>query len=257
MVAFRVGVQLQPQATDVAALRAAWREADDLGVDSIWLWDHFFPLYGDPAAAHFEAYTLLAAMAVDTARAEVGVLVTCNSYRNPDLLADMIRTVDHLSDGRAALGIGAGWFARDYEEYGYEFGTAASRLRALADALPRIMDRLGRLEPPPRGRLPILVGGAGEQVTLRLVAEHADAWNSFGPPERYRAKNAVLDHWCGRVGRNPRQIERTVAIRPAEVDDWRAYVDAGARHLIVMTGPPYRLDPVRTLLDAAQAARAG
>jgi probable F420-dependent oxidoreductase len=249
----KVGVQLHPQGTTIDELRAAWRAADALGVDSIWVWDHFFPLYGDPDAAHFEAYSLLAAMAVDTSGADIGALVACNSYRNPNLLADMARTIDHLSDGRFVLGIGSGWFTRDYEAYGYEFGTAASRLRALAANLPIIMDRLGRLEPPPRGRLPILVGGAGEKVTLRIVAEHADAWNTFGPPGNFAQKNAVLDQWCARLGRNPRQIERTVAIQPREVDDWKAYVDAGADHLIVMSGAPFDLEPVRRLLDAVNA----
>jgi probable F420-dependent oxidoreductase len=223
-----------------------------MGVDSIWLWDHFFPLYGDPDAPHFEAYSLLAAMAVETERADIGALVTCNSYRNPNLLADMARTIDHLSGGRFVLGIGSGWFERDYREYGYEFGTGPSRLRELAAALPVIMERFDRLEPPPRGRLPILIGGSGEKVTLRLVAEHADAWNTFGPPESFSRKSRVLDEWCERLGRNPRQIERTVGINVNEVGSLDAYVAAGADHLIVMVGPPFDLDPVKQLLDAVR-----
>jgi probable F420-dependent oxidoreductase len=248
---FDVGVQLHPQAS-VEALRAAWKGADDLGVDSVWVWDHFFPLYGDPNGPHFEAYTLLGAMAAETRHARIGALVTCNSYRNPSLLADMARTLDHLSDGRFVLGLGAGWFERDYAEYGYEFGTPASRLRALADALPVIMDRLGRLEPPPRGPLPILIGGGGEKVTLRLVAEHADGWNAFGPPEQYAHKNRVLDEWCERVDRKPAQIERTVAISPGEIGDADAYLAAGAEHIIVMLRPPFDLAPVEQLLRIAR-----
>jgi probable F420-dependent oxidoreductase len=246
----KIGVQLHPQATSVEALREAWRAADALGVDSIWIWDHFFPLYGDPDAEHFEAYTLLAAMAADTERAEIGALVTCNSYRNPNLLADMARTIDQISGGRFVLGIGSGWFERDYEEYGYDFGTAPSRLRDLERDLPVIMDRLGRLRPPPRGRLPILIGGSGEKVTLRLVAEYADAWNTFGPPANFAHKSRVLDEWCARVDRKPSQIERTVGIGATEVDDADAYVDAGADHLIVMISPPFDLEPVRRLLRA-------
>jgi probable F420-dependent oxidoreductase len=246
-------VQLHPQATTVEEIRAAWRAADALGVDSIWTWDHFFPLYGDPDAAHFEAWTLLSAMAVDTEQARLGLLVGCNSYRNPDLLADMARTVDHLSGGRLYLGIGSGWFERDYDEYGYEFGTAPGRLRALGEALPRMKARLGKLNPGPVGQLPILIGGGGEQVTLRLVAEHAQAWNTFGPPETYAHKNAVLDEWCSKLGRDPSEIERTVGIAQHEVDDAEAYLDAGATHLIVMTGHPYDLEPVERLLRLAQA----
>jgi probable F420-dependent oxidoreductase len=252
MARFRVGVQLHPQATTIDELRAAWRAADELGVDSIWTWDHFFPLYGAPDAAHFEGWSLLAAMAVDTNHARFGLLVGCNSYRNPDLVADMARTVDQLSGGRLYLGLGAGWFERDYQEYGYDFGTPASRLRDLGEALPRVKDRLARLVPGPVGPLPILIGGGGEKVTLRLVAQYADAWNTFGPVENFAHKNAALDNWCAKVGRDPGAVERTVAISPQEIDDADAYVDAGATHLIVMVGHPFDLTAVGELLEAAR-----
>ena len=263
MARFKVGVQLHPQHTPVEDLRNAWRAADDLGVDSIWTWDHFFPLYqaggpqtpgrpgGGLTGGHFEGWSLLAAMAVETRRAQLGVLVTCNSYRNPELLADMARTVDHLSGGRVILGIGAGWFKKDYEEYGYEFGTAPSRLRALGEALPRIEARLSKLNPPPLGELPILIGGSGEKVTLRLVAKHARLWNTFGPPEHFAAKSRVLEQRCAEVQRDPTEIERTVTLNDvADVDRVDAYLEAGAQHLILGRGHPFDLGPVRSLLKA-------
>jgi probable F420-dependent oxidoreductase len=249
----KVGIQLQPQATTVAALRRGWKAADEAGADSIWTWDHFFPLFGDPSAAHFEGMTLLAAMAVETRRAQIGLLVACNTYRNPHLLADMIRTVDHLSGGRAVLGIGAGWFERDYDEYGYELGTPASRLAALGEALPVIKARLAQLTPPPAGSLPILIGGAGEKVTLRLVAEHADMWNGFGPAAEWQAKNAVLDQWCDRVGRDRAAVERTVALDAATAArDAPSMVEVGATHLILMSSDPFAIDQI----EAVRAATA-
>jgi probable F420-dependent oxidoreductase len=246
----RIAVQLHPQATSMADLRAAWRAADAIpGIDSIWIWDHFYPLYGDPDAAHFEAYTTLAAMAADTANARLGALVTCNSYRNPQLLADMARTIDHISGGRFILGIGSGWFERDYTEYGYEFGTAIGRLHALRDTLPVIKDRLARLNPGPvNGHLPLLIGGSGEKVTLRLVAEHADMLNTFGPLDNFAHKNRVLDEWCEKVGRDPRSIERTVLINPDELAQRAEFGEAGADVLIVMTGSPFDLDPIAKAL---------
>lgn len=252
MTRYKVGVQLHPQVATVDEIRVAWNAADAMGVDSIWIWDHFYPLYGDPDANHFESYTLLAAMAAETTNATIGALVTCNTYRNPNLLADMARTIDLISHGRFVLGIGSGWFERDYTEYGYEFGTAPDRLRALEASLATIKDRIAKLTPGPAGDLPILIGGSGEKVTLRLVAEHAQMWNAFGPPESFAAKNAILNDWCARVNRDPSEIERTVAIQPNEIETASDYLDAGAQHLIVMVGTPYDLDPVQQLLDASR-----
>lgn len=253
MARFKVGMQLHPQHTSMEDLRAAWQAADRMGVDTIWTWDHFFPLYGNPDGSHFEGWSLLAAMAVDTTQARFGMLVTCNSYRNPELLADMARTVDHLSGGRLILGIGAGWFEKDYREYGYEFGTPTSRLADLRAALPRIKDRLARLDPPPLGPLPILIGGSGEQVTLRLVAEHAQMWNTFGPVEHFTKKSRILDEWCEKLGRDPTTVERTVALNSTEeIDRLDPYIEAGASHFILGRQYPFDLDPVERLLDLSR-----
>jgi len=249
MSSFKVGIQLHPQATTVAAMREAWQAADNLGADSIWVWDHFYPLYGDPDAEHFEAWTLLSVMAADTNNAMLGTLVTGNNYRNPELLADMARTLDHVTNGRMYLAVGAGWFERDYTEYGYEFGTAGSRLRQLETDLTRMKQRLAKLNPAPVGDLPIMIGGSGEKVTLRLVAEHATSWNTFGPPENFANKSAILDQWCAKVGRDPSEIERTVAVSADDVADIDRYVSLGAQHIIVMTGAPFDLDPLKALIE--------
>jgi len=245
---FQVGVQLHPQQTTTAALRDAWIRAEGLGVDSIWTWDHFFPLYGDEDGPHFEGWSLLAAMAATTTTARLGAMVTCDTYRNPDLLADMARTCDHLSGGRMYLGVGAGWFERDYTEYGYDFATAGERLRRLGDDLPRIKSRLAALNPPPVGPLPILIGGSGEKVTLPLVARFADAWNTFGPPESYAKKNSVLDRCCEDIGRDPGEIERTVCVGDADYARWEEFLDAGATHLILMCGEPFDFSKLEELL---------
>jgi probable F420-dependent oxidoreductase len=245
----KVGVNLLPEHTSLSSLRAAWREADALGVDSLWIWDHFFPVTGDPDGSSFECWTLIAAMASDTRRATVGSLVSACGYRNPDLLADMARTVDHLSGGRAVLGVGAGWLARDYEAYGYEFGRDAQRLADLEAALVRIRARLPRLRPPPVGALPILVGGSGEKVTLRLVAQYADAWNFIGGLEEFARKSDVLDAWARSVGRDPGAIERSVSVF-AEDDllPLATYRDAGVDHVIRSVRVPFDLGDVADLV---------
>jgi probable F420-dependent oxidoreductase len=246
----KIGVNLLPEHTSAPALREAWRAADAMGVDSLWIWDHFFPVTGDADGTSFECWALVAAMAADTARATVGSLVSAYGYRNPDLLADMARTVDHVSGGRAVLGLGAGWMQRDYEAYGYQFPPDGARLRELEAALVRVRDRLALLRPPPIGRMPLMVGGAGEKVTLRLVAQYADMWNCTGSVEEFQRKNAVLDDWCARVGRDPASIERTLSVFAEEAPlALSAYAEAGAQHVIRSVRHPFNLSDVAGLLE--------
>ena len=243
----RIGVQLQPQHADYAAIREALREAEDIGVDIAFNWDHFFPLYGDPDGLHFECWTMLAAWAEQTSRIEIGALVTCNSYRNPELVADMARTVDHISNGRLILGIGSGWKQKDYDEYGYDFGTAGSRLDDLGDALPRIESRLGKLNPLPTRPIPVLIGGGGVKKTLPLVAKHATIWHTFADLPEFTEKDAVLVEECRKIGRDASEIERSAgAPGDGPGADADALVAAGVTLLTVgIGGPDYDLSQVR------------
>lgn len=251
MTRIKIGCTVQPQHGTYAQMRETWQAVEEMGADSLWTWDHFYPLFGPEDGAHYEGYTLLAAMAEVTEAIPFGMLVTCNSYRNPNLLADMARTVDHISGGRHILGIGAGWFERDYIEYGYDFKTARERLRDLETALPIIMDRLAKLNPGPvNGHLPIMIGGSGPKVTLRLTAQYADMWNGGGTPESLAGKNQILDEWCEKIGRDPAEIERT-ALRGNRdmLDNAEQYVKQGFTHLIVnSTGPDYDLSLLRDML---------
>ena len=254
----RVGIQIAPQHATYQQIRQAWRAVDASGADTLFNWDHFFPQSGDPNGTHLDNWSAFGAMAEVTERVQIGCLVAANSYRNPNLLADMARTIDHISGGRFILGIGSGWNQRDYEEYGYEFGIAASRLKDLDRDMPVIVDRLGKLNPGPvNGSLPILIGGGGEKVTLRIVAQHATIWNGQGEPDALARKNQILDDWCAKVGRDPKEIERSAQINRKQMERLDEYLAAGITHIITdASGPNYDLSSLHGLIEWRDAQNA-
>jgi probable F420-dependent oxidoreductase len=247
----RISAQIQPHHQSYAAMRAAWLAAEALGVDALFTWDHTAPRFGDLTAESFEGWTSLAAMAEVTSRVELGVLVTSDAFRNPVLLADMARTVDHISGGRLVLGLGAGGWEEDWRGLGLELPSAGQRLRELEARLLLIEARLRARNPPPvRGRIPLLIGGNGERVTLRIVAQHADIWNGQGDPPELTRLNRILDDWCAQVGRDPAAIERSALLmRPAQAEHADAYLAAGITHLIYsVRAPANDFGPVEQLL---------
>lgn len=246
----RIAAQLHPQHGAWPDLRAAAIRADELGYDLLYTWDHFSPLYGAPDGAHFECWSLLAAWAECTSRVELGPLVACNLYRNPNLHADIARTVDHISGGRVVMGLGAGWFERDFERYGFEFGTRGNRIRALGRSVPAIIERLGALNPPPLRRMPLLIAGAGLELTLPIVAQRADAWHA-GFPDRPAELDTPIDalrRHCGAIGRDPGEIEWSVGVEPDDLDrfmdeDAQAYVDMGfTQFTLGFNGPAWAVE---------------
>jgi alkanesulfonate monooxygenase SsuD/methylene tetrahydromethanopterin reductase-like flavin-dependent oxidoreductase (luciferase family) len=235
----RVGALLWPQTEGWPALRDAALRADKAGLDSLWTWDHLMAIVGPWEKPILEGWTTLAALAVLTERPTLGLMVGANTFRNPGLTAKLATTLDHLSGGRAVLGIGGAWFEREHDAYGFEtwgsgFGERLDRLdesvmllRRLLDG-ERIADHAGRfyrmhdalIEPRPvQKRLPILIGGSGPKKTLRTTARYADAWNAGGSVEGLRAKDAILRERCAEVGRNPDEIERTTSVWMAIRDD--------------------------------------
>ena len=206
------------------------QEAEALGFHSIWLYDHFHTVPVPSQEVTFECWTSIAALARDTKRVRVGQIVTCNGYRNPALLAKMASTVDALSHGRLVLGIGAGWYEHEYRAYGYSYPETAERLKRLREALQIILAMWTQEEATfegtyyqvkgainqPKGvqkpHIPILIGGGGEKVTLRLVAQYGDACNVGGDIATIKHKFAVLKQHCDELGRDYNSIRRTTLI---------------------------------------------
>ena len=249
----KVGVLPWGQNVDWPTLRAVGQRADELGYDSLWTWDHLYPIQGDWQRPIFEGYLILAGWAAVTSRATLGLMVGANTFRNPALTAKLVTTLDHMSDGRAILGIGGAWFEREHKAYGIEFGSGfGERLDWLDEAVDLMAQMLrdgqgtarGRFyhatnvrnDPPPvQKRLPILIGGDGEKKTLHTVAKYADAWNTGGDVDFVRHKDEVLRRWCDEVGRDQAEIERTlgmgtVIIRDKESDGQSYYAEIQRQH---------------------------
>jgi F420-dependent oxidoreductase-like protein len=300
----RFGMQTAPQNTTWQELRATWKLIDSLGYDTAWTFDHFFPILSDPSGPCFEGWISLAALVAETSRVQAGVLVTGNTYRHPAVLAKMAATLDHVSGGRLIMGMGAAWFEMEHNAYGVPFHTTAERIHRLDEAA-EIIKRLwsekqvtfeGRYyqlkdaycEPKPlqQPRPPIMIGGSGEKLTLRVVASHADQWNTFGSPGLFRHKIEVLREHCAAVDRNfdgievswagaalvtdsrdekdellrrfaaafgitPEQYELGALVgSPSEVRDRIAqFIDVGVTHFIPIANTPFNHESIRRFAE--------
>ena len=236
----KLGALCWNQYTDWPALLEAGRTVDRLGYDTLWTWDHLYPIVGSSDGPMMEGWLTLAAWAQATERVRIGLMVGANTFREPALTAKMATTLDHISGGRAILGIGGAWFEEEHLAYGIPFGSGfPERLRWLGEALsvmrgmlhgerptasgPRYSAMAVRNDPMPlQERLPLLIGGGGEQVTLKLVARYGDANNVGGGIANVTRKDAILVRHCETVGRDPAEIERTTGIGAVVIRDSRA-----------------------------------
>jgi alkanesulfonate monooxygenase SsuD/methylene tetrahydromethanopterin reductase-like flavin-dependent oxidoreductase (luciferase family) len=241
----KLGAALWSQASDWPGFLGAAQRAELLGYDHVWTWDHLLAIFGDPDQTIFEGYTALAAVAQATERIRLGLFVGANTFRNPALAVKALTTIDHISGGRAIMGIGGAWFEREHEAFGFDFGSGfGQRLDWLAEAAPATRALLDgdevtsapggryefdhlRVKPRPvQAHLPIMVGGGGEKKTLRIVAQYADIWNAFGTPDTLARKDGILREHCAAVGRDQATIERSVGckitIRSTEAEALKA-----------------------------------
>ncbi|MGH7947942.1 MAG: LLM class F420-dependent oxidoreductase [Candidatus Binataceae bacterium] len=310
----RFGIQTGQQSIDWLTMSDLWRKADEWGYDSLWNFDHFYPIFvPDPAGPCMEAWTTLSALAQVTKRARVGTLVNGNTYRNPCITAKMATTLDHISGGRFNLGIGAGWFEGEHKSFGVDFKTVRGRLEALEESLRIITGMLSgervTLEgkhytvtgavcnplPLRKPHPPIMIGGSGEKVLLKLVARYADMWNTGASAERMKELGAVIHRHADVAKRDPDEIEKTVMLMfcyraPKEREDAMAniaalirqttpedarkqamiggrdecldtverYRKAGVTHFIFTLLAPYQLDEVQRFAEEVMpAARKG
>jgi F420-dependent oxidoreductase-like protein len=293
----RFGVHTGLQHTTVDELRSVWTRVEALPYDWISVWDHFDPAdRDDPHGVNLDAVAMHTALAMHTTRVRCGNLVYCTGYRHPAVLANAAATMDHLSGGRITMGLGAGWHADECAAYGLPLEPPGVRLRRLDEAIQVIRLLLteevadfdgefyslrgARAEPKPvQERLPLLVGGGGKKVTLRIAAQHADAWNlAFAPPDVYAKRARQLEEHCEAVGRDPATIEKTVNVlldwdgttlierftptslelfRPSVltgstaqvVDQVAAFLAAGAQHLNLALRAPFDVESIERFAD--------
>ena len=224
----RFGIQTSQQNVEWSSMLDLWQKAEAWGYDSLWNFDHFYPIFVDPNGPCLEGWTTLAALGQATSRVRIGHLVNGNTYRNPCVLAKMAATLDHVTNGRLNLGIGAGWFELEHNAFGLDFKTVRGRLDALDEAC-RILKGMftgepfslkgkhytidnarGLPVPVQKPHPPIMIGGSGEKILLRIVAEHADMWNTSGDADRLGHLVDVIRRHGDAVGRDTRQIEKTV-----------------------------------------------
>jgi alkanesulfonate monooxygenase SsuD/methylene tetrahydromethanopterin reductase-like flavin-dependent oxidoreductase (luciferase family) len=270
----RLGALCWNQYTDWASLREAGIRADDLGYDSIWTWDHLYPIVGSDDGPIIEGWLTLAAWAERTERARIGLMVGANTFRNPALVAKMATILDHISGGRAVLGIGGAWFETEHRAYGIEYGgSPGERLRWLEEAV-KIMrgmlhgeepsgDRYYRAKavrndpPPVQERLPLLVGGGGERKTLRIVARYADACNVGGGFDNVKRKDEILRRHCEEVGRDESEIERTANLGTCVIRDDPSEAQRVLEDIFRRNGNanPWRSQLVGTAEQVADAMR--
>jgi alkanesulfonate monooxygenase SsuD/methylene tetrahydromethanopterin reductase-like flavin-dependent oxidoreductase (luciferase family) len=228
----KLGILLWSQAASWPAMLDAAKRIDRLGYDHLWTWDHLYAIFGDPYQPIFEGWTSVAAWAMATERTRLGLLVGANTFRNPGLVAKSATTLDHISGGRAILGIGGAWMEPEHRAHGIDFGSGVGQrldwLDESVGAMRRVLDGESvtsepggryafddvRHQPPTVQRhLPIMIGGSGEKKTLRTVAKYADMWNAMGTVELMAHKIEVLREHCAAVGRDPSEIEFTLGVK--------------------------------------------
>jgi F420-dependent oxidoreductase-like protein len=283
-VRLRFGVQPRPEHVTYDDILRCWQTCDELGFDSAFTFDHFIPIDGKPGPC-LEGWTLLAALAAQTKRLKVGVLVTGNTYRYPAVLAKMAATVDQVSHGRLILGMGAGWFEAEHTAYGIPFYTKGGRARRLVEAVQvvkalftqdkatftgkyyQLKDAPCDPKPVQRPHPPILIGGMGPKVIRPLAARQADIWNFFAPDDPAQVKEILtgFDALCQKAGRDPAEVEKQTALRPKEIagrpakevqSRVRELAAAGVRHFVVSLPAPYDMAMLRTFAkDVMPAVR--